>query len=191
VIATAGFVLGRIAAVLFCLATWTYGITTYSPFAFDMFVRPQLFAPLTTFVIWHHVFYWIAFLASAATLVPDIRHAQRASARWAAIGYVLVFGGVGVYLLGNPYLAGLDSASRAPWAVHGALLPLLWLAVVDHLSARVTFGQRDDAATSQGQLIRACGATAAALWFGHAVTAAIRGRLLDDPQRSPGRSPST
>ena len=37
------FVAARVAAAVVLLLTWGYGVTTYSPFAFDMFVGPRLF----------------------------------------------------------------------------------------------------------------------------------------------------
>src|SRR3990170_802343 len=79
------FYAGRLLAVSIFLITWGYGATTYSPFAFDMFVRPRLLPELVTFINWHHVFYWIAFAASALTLLPDLRSGRRDAAWWAAL----------------------------------------------------------------------------------------------------------
>ena len=177
-IAGLAFALGRLGANLFYLATWAYGITTYSPFAFDMFVGPQLFSPLATFVTWHHAFYWIALAASAATLVPEIVHPRRIAARCAAIGYVLMFGSVGIYLLGDPYLVRLDSASRAPWVVYGALLAGGLAGGHRSSVGAAARPQRNQILTSQLQLFGACSATGVVLWIAHVVAAAASGRLV-------------
>ena len=131
------FYAGRFTAAAIFLITWGYGVTTYSPFAFDMFVRPRLLPELVTFVNWHHVFYWIAFTASALTFIPDLRSPRRGAAWWAAVGYVVVFAAVGVHVLGATYLATLTGQSRSLAVVPGALLPLVWLAVIDHLAGGV------------------------------------------------------
>lgn len=173
--ARVGFLGGRALAAAIFLLTWAYGVTTYSPFAFDMFVGPRLFPQLETFVTWHHLFYWIGFLAGAATLVPDLRAARRGAAWWAAASYVVVFGGIGLYLLGTPYLAQLSRESRSQVAVTGALLPLLWLAVVDHLA---TTGRRPSGrASAPGAVAGAALATAAYLWLAHLAMSWRAGRL--------------
>ena len=71
------FLISRLAVVAFALLTWAYSVTIYSPFAFDMFVRPQLFSWLQPFVVWHHVWYWAAYLLSVATIVPELSNGVR------------------------------------------------------------------------------------------------------------------
>lgn len=173
------FYAGRFTAAVIFLITWGYGVTTYSPFAFDMFVRPRLLPELVTFVNWHHVFYWIAFGASALTLVPDLRSRRRGAAWWAAAGYVVVFAGVGVHILGATYLATLTGQSRSLAVVPGALLPLVWLAVIDHLAGGVPSpATRADRTTGQRPLLAACLTTAVFLWAAHLVTAWAADRTI-------------
>jgi hypothetical protein len=173
------FYCGRLTAAAIFLITWGYGVTTYSPFAFDMFVRPRLLPELVTFVNWHHVFYWIAFCASALTLIPDLRSPRRGAAWWAAVGYILVFGGVGVHVLGAPYLATLTAQSRSLWVVPGALLPLVWLAAIDHLAGGVPSPpNRRERTTGQRPLLAACLASAVFLWAAHLVAAGVAGRTV-------------
>ena len=45
----------RLVVAAFCLATAAYGVLNCSPFAFDMFIRPQLFPWITHFVTSHHI----------------------------------------------------------------------------------------------------------------------------------------
>ena len=52
------FFAARAAVAGVFLLTWGYGLVVSVPFAFDMFIRPQLFPWLAQFVDWHHVWYW-------------------------------------------------------------------------------------------------------------------------------------
>jgi len=180
----------RLAAAMVFLVTWGYGVTTYSPFAFDMFVSPRLFPWLADFAVWHHMWYWAAFLLSAATLFPDLIGSRRGPARmrvvwWAGAGYLVVFGLVGVYLVATPHLASLGSGSRSVFAVPGALLPMLWLAVIDHLAAPIPSpGQRAAHVTGQRRLLMTCLGAGGFLWLAHL----FRAMLLSD--RTEGVLPS-
>jgi len=171
----------RLAVTGFALLTWAYCVTTYSPFAFDMFVRPQLFPWLGDFVVWHHAWYWAAFVVSVATLAPDLMGARgRASwsaARVMAAAYVLVFGAVGVHLLGTPYLPSLTSQPHSFVAAFAPLVPLAWLAAIDHLATRQVVFVADHAArvTLQRQLLMASLGAALCVWLGFAAHAAWRG----------------
>lgn len=166
------FLAARTVAVLIFLLTWGYGVTTYSPFAFDMFVRPNLFPQLASFVAWHHAWFWLAFLMSAATLVPILASRRRGLAFWASAAYVVGMGGVGCYLTVTPYLAALSSGSRSLAVVPGALVPIVWLALIDHLAADRAWLQRTtDRATEQWALLSACLATGVALWAMHLLRA--------------------
>lgn len=174
------FLAARAVSVLIFLATWGYGVTTYSPFAFDMFVRPQLFPQLASFVAWHHAWFWLAFLLSAATLVSILTNHRRGLAFWAAITYVIGMGGLGAYLTVTPYLATLSSGSRSLAVVPGALLPIAWLALIDHLAADRAWRQRaTDRATGQRTLLTACFVTGAALWTMHLVRASLLAGFSD------------
>lgn len=135
------FLVSRLAVAAFVLLTWAYSVTTYSPFAFDMFVRPQLFPWLGEFVVWHHVWYWGAYLLSVGTLVPDLvdrnaRHLEPKTARWMAIAYSVFFGAIGVYLLGKPYLPSISNKTQSFAIAIIPLIPLVWLAAIDHLATR-------------------------------------------------------
>ena len=97
------------------------GATALSPFAFDMFVKPRLFAWLESFVAWHHVWMLAAYVASALTLVPSLTAGRGDPSRrpgaawWAAVAYV-VAGAAGkmTYLLLNPAFRSLPVAATTP-----------------------------------------------------------------------------
>jgi hypothetical protein len=170
------FVLARALVAAFCVLTWAYGVIVSVRFAFEQFIRPQLFPWVSQFVTWHHAWYWGAFVVSAATIVPDLlalrTHRGRHAAGWLAVGYLLFFGAIGVYLLGNPYLVTLDGGDRRAAIVPGALLPLLWLAAIDHLGR--PFPHAHGQVTGQRRLFSASLATAAAIWLLHLGGALLR-----------------
>jgi hypothetical protein len=139
VIARLVFVSARLAAAGIFLLTWAYGVTTQSAFAFDMFVKPQVAPALTAFVSAHAAWLLLGYALSAATLVPLLMRRERNRrarlARWAAVAYLAGIGAIVAWLTGEPYLASLASGSRHPGVVPGALVPLVWLAAIDHLAA--------------------------------------------------------
>ena len=172
------FFAARAAVAAYFLLTWIYGLIVSVRFAFEQFIRPGLFPWVTEFVIWHHAWYWGAWLLSAATLVPDLLalRAQRGRhlAGWLALGYLLCFGAIGMRLLGNPYLVTLDGGELSRWIVPGALVPLLWLAVIDHVAARFPRDERPRAVTGQRRLFAACLATGLSVWLLHVGVTSLR-----------------
>ena len=169
---------GRAAVAAFWLLTWAYGLIVSVRFAFEQFIRPQLFPWVTQFVIWHHVWYWAALFVSAATLVPDLVALRRQrgahAAGWLAVGYLLVFGAIGVHLLSTPFLITIDGGDRPLAIVPGALLPLLWLALIDHLGAGFPRDQRPRGVTAPRRVFAACLATTVMVWSLHIALAATR-----------------
>lgn len=175
------FLTARFVAGAIFLLTWGYGVTTRSAFAFDMFVKPQLSPALVSFVTWHPAMFGLAYLLGALTLVPIIRTpaaTTRQRVAWiAAVGYVVVFGGVTLWLAGQPFLASLGRGDNSLLVVPGALLPLLWLAAIDHLAAPRVKTQVEPLVLNQQALLRATVATAIVLWAAH-VTGSWLGGVL-------------
>jgi hypothetical protein len=113
---------------------------TCSPFAFDMFIRPQLSPALTQFVQWHHLWYVAAYAATVLSVLPAFawRRTDRpiaVTAYWLAAAYVVVAGIVGAWLVSAPRLAMLANDRRSLVAVLAASVALLWIAVIDHCIA--------------------------------------------------------
>jgi len=172
VIQRSAFLIARAVAALIFLLTWGYGVTTYSPFAFDMFVRPQLFPQLATFVAWHHVWFWVALGLSAATLIPEVMGPRRGPAFWTTVAYLMAMAGLGCYLTVTPYLATIGNGSRSLAVVPGALVPIVWLAIIDHLSVAKAWRDRaTDDATGQQPLLTSCVLTGVLLWAVHLLRA--------------------
>jgi hypothetical protein len=168
------FLVSRLGVAAFALLTWAYSVTTYSPFAFDMFVRPGLFPWLAEFVVWHHVWYLGAYVLSVITLVPDLvgRHVREPggkTTRWMALAYSVCFGAIGVYLLGTPYLSQLSNQSQSLAVALVPLVPLIWLAAIDHHATlrALTSHVNSKRPTGQRRLLLASLGAALVLWLAH------------------------
>jgi len=178
VIPRLAFVAARLLAGGVFLLTWAYGVTTRSPFAFDMFVKPQLSPTLVSFVTWHPAIFGVAYFVSAITLTPTLRTPAATTrqhwARGAAIGYVVFFGAVTWWLIRRPYLASLGGGDTSLLVVPGALLPVAWLAAIDHLASTPTTNTAQPALNQQ-TLLRAASGSAVVLWAAHLAGAWIGG----------------
>jgi hypothetical protein len=165
------FLAARLIACAIFLLTWAYGVTTRSAFAFDMFIKPQLSPAIASFVTWHPAIFGAAYLLGALTLVPIIRtpaaSAPQRIARIAAAAYIVVFGGVTVWLTGQPYLASLGGGGNHLLVVPGALLPILCLAAIDHLASPLVEPRPHGTVLTQHTLLRAAVASAVVIWAAH------------------------
>ena len=138
-----------------------------------MFVRPRMLPELVTFVTWHHVFYWIAFTCQCAHAHP--RSAIVAPGR-RMVGGRRIRRRVRRRRRARPRRhlpRDADRDNREAYAVvPGALLPLVWLAVIDHLAGGVPSpANRVDRTTGQRPLLAACLTSAVFLWAAHLVAA--------------------
>lgn len=129
----------RLVAALFFVMTAVYAIAAFSPFAFDHFIKPRVFAPVNQFVAVHHLLYLAAYALVAITLVPDVRAPRT---RRLAIGYLIVFGIVGEWLYVNPLLPKLWNGPECVVAALAAFAPLAGLAIIDHVAAAESFAMR-------------------------------------------------
>ena len=138
----------RLAVAAFFLLSAGYGVLNCSPFAWEMFVRPQLFAWLAEFVAWHHVWFFGAYALSLITIAPALDWRRRGppvskSARIAAAAYAIVMGTAAMWLLINLYLPDATEIWRG--AAAGACLPA---------AARMAGGDRSLAVSSSVALGR-------------------------------------
>jgi hypothetical protein len=171
----------RVLLAAFVLLTWAYGVASYSPFAFDMFIRPQLLPAVTEFVAWHHLWYWGPYLCIAASLLVDIVRppltgARRTVVRAMAATFVIAFGIVGSRLAMVPYLPSLGNDGRSLAAAFVCLIPLLWIAALDHVAGWPALQHapgEEGGATGQRQLLAACVSAAVYLWLVHLAFAAL------------------
>ena len=175
------FVVLRLAVTGFFLLTAAYAVLNCSPFAFDMFIKPRLFPWLASFVAWHHLWYFAAAVAAAVTLLPELdprprRRGREKAAHWLAILFCALSAVVALRLIASPYLPTLWNDSRALPTAVAALLPLLALAAIDHLSAWRRLEHRT-IALGPRRLLAACAMAAGFLWATHLGRALLQSDL--------------
>ena len=110
--------LARLLLLGFSVLSWAYGIASYSPFAFDMFIRPRLLPAVADFAAWHHLWVLGGVLPVAFSLSADVRSIARGqagvqTARWLALVFIIVFGLVGARLVTTPYVPTLTNDARS------------------------------------------------------------------------------
>ena len=165
-----------------CFLTAAYATLNCSTFAFEMFIRPQLFPWITSFVNWHHMWWAAAFLAS----VPTIWHAfawcthgtgRRTLAGWLAVGYVAIGAASTARIMASPALPMLWGGWQAIPVAATASVPLVWLALIDYLGASPMLLQRrwvSKPAARQQRLLAGCAVAGAAGWAVHLVAGLVR-----------------
>src|SRR4051812_42299559 len=175
--------IARIVVGLFCLLTAAYSVLNCSPFAFDMFVRPQLIPSLSQFVVWHHLSLGVMYLVSLVSIAPELDWRRRSvgrqkAARWLAAAYVVAFGVFTASQQLSPFLPTLWNDDRAVPTVLVALLPLVWLAAIDYLSVDAQTLAEENAAWQpfgQRRLLLTCAGVAGYLWIAHVLRALTHG----------------
>lgn len=173
--------LGRTANTFFFFFTSMYCLLTYSPFAYEQFIQPHVIAWLSNFVLLFADLYWLAWSMTALTLVPYLRSVEALGTpgatspriRVAAWAYLAVAAAVGVFIAVHGVLPGGDDRGRSLTLAFGALVPLFWLAALDHAA-----GNRRIAGTAADRrppsLQRVCFVTAVFVWAIYAVLAIVR-----------------
>lgn len=131
--------LARVANAIFFLLTSTYCLLTYSSFAYQQFIKPHLVSWLTNFVIWNHIGFWLMLLITAWTLLPTFRASR---GRLIAASYLTASTIVGMMLIVWPVLPQVENNSRGLILALVALLPPVWLALVDHRVTGATFAPK-------------------------------------------------
>ncbi len=113
----------------FFLAVSAYGFLSYSPFAYQQFIKPNVVPALTAFVTMSPWLFWIALLISVLTLMPQLRGARGCGL---ARAYVAVSAVVGIAVVLRPPLETLGSSGQSFAVGLLALAAPVWLAVLDH-----------------------------------------------------------
>src|SRR3954447_230837 len=84
----------RVLNAVFFLATTIYAILTYSPFAYEQFIQPNMIAWLSNFIFLHTDFYWLALCVTMLTLAPYLRAGPGRVLAWAYLGTDVAVGTV-------------------------------------------------------------------------------------------------
>jgi hypothetical protein len=163
----------RIVHALFFLVATTYSLLTYHPFAYQQFIRPHLISALSSFVTWHHLWYWLVLLITVPTLEPfSARHGRRAARLYLALA--LLFG---VVLTVRPILPTVENNWKGLVVAFGFLVPPIWLAAIDHLAA----GSLTGGARSSETRVLGSGITAGlVVWMFQTLAAPLRLSRLDE-----------
>ena len=125
-------ILVRIANAIFFLATTIYAILTYSPFAYEQFIQPNMIAWLPYFVFLHTDFYWLMLCATLLTVAPQLQSGRGRILAWAYLAVGAIVGGL---LTVTRVLPAGDTPVRSVAVAFAALVPLLWLGLIDCLTA--------------------------------------------------------
>jgi hypothetical protein len=165
----------RTVLLAFCLATTLYAFITSSTFAYLQFIKPRVFRWIGLFSDWHPWLSWIWLGLLAIHLWPILR--TRTLNSWLARGLLACAAGlVSANALGS-VVPRLSDGSRSIIVGLVSLIPVLWLAVVDHASAwpylAGQHGPDDEQARDpqEGRLAAACIGTALLLTGSYAVLA--------------------
>jgi arylsulfatase A-like enzyme len=121
-------ILVRVATAIFFLTTTVYAILTYSPFAYEQFIQPNMIAWLSNFVFLHTDFYWLMLCATLLTLAPQLQSGRGRTLAWVYLGVGAIVGGL---LTVTRVLPAGDTPVRSVAVAFAALVPLLWLGLID------------------------------------------------------------
>ncbi|MCI0488323.1 MAG: sulfatase-like hydrolase/transferase [Blastocatellia bacterium] len=127
------FLAARLCFGLFVLMTSIYCILAYIPFTYYHFLKFTHLLWLTAFVKIHPYLYWLAFAIVAATLRPDLEQPRTKKLTLAFFAFQML---AGVALLIRPLLPDLQNdITSFLWSLV-ALIPLLWVTVIDYTGHR-------------------------------------------------------
>jgi sulfatase-like protein len=125
--------LARLVVASFCWATSVYAFLASSSFAYQQFLRPRVFRSIGLFSDHHASAYWIWLAVAIASIVEHLRRAG--APRRLAVAFVAVWSGVGVALAVHPILPALADNPRSIVVGLIALVPIVWIAAIDHAAA--------------------------------------------------------
>ena len=179
--------LARALNALFFIAVSAYCLLAYTPFAYDLFIKPSVSPALTDFVRLSPWLYWLTLLITSLTLMPQLRGAHGACperSRRGARGYIAVSSIAGVGFLMRPPLDMIGGTPLAFAAGLIALIPPCVLAAIDHVSwPSVSIRPAGRARALLALLLAAsisCGAytVAVPIRIGQMLGAAVPGQIL-------------
>ena len=174
-IGDAAFAAARCLHTAFFLATSLYAALTYSTFTYRQFIAPREIDWIFQFADWHHAAYWEVFCVTILTLASRLTSGRGRSLAWI---YLIAGVAAGVWLTLRPPLSALASSPASLWVAAAAIVPILWLAAIDHLGSRGQWPAQSAAGGSTAARRRLYACLATALYTGavYASIAATRGQ---------------
>jgi hypothetical protein len=161
---------GRVVNAAFYLAVAAFCLLSYSPFAYGQFIKPNVVPALTDFVTLSPWLDLIALLVTTLTLMPQLRGASDGRASGLARGYVSVGALAAAWMFAVRPLLTLGNKPRGFGFALAALVPPIWLAVVDH-RARPAPGVVQ---TNRSRLVGAALVAALLAWILYAAPVPVR-----------------
>ncbi len=155
--------LARVANALLFVVTAAYCLLSYSPFAYQQFIRPHMVAALSDFVVWHPFWFWLMLGITAVTLAPELRSGRGRMMAWIYLAISLT---AAVALSVWPVLPQVDNSSRGLVLALVALLWPLWLGFYDHLATSNSF---DTLPSNEGRRLKSAVFAAMFVWAGQLV----------------------
>jgi hypothetical protein len=149
------------------LAVAGYCFLSYTPFAYFQFIKPDVLPALTDFVKLTPWLFCLAQLITLLTLMETIRGGRGSTA---ARLYIAAMTAVGVALMLRPPLADIGNTPRAFIAGLLALVPPVWLAIVDQR----TWPPPEIRPADRDHALAACGFSALAAWAMYTLAVPLR-----------------
>jgi Sulfatase len=149
--------LSRALVMVFCVMSALYAFLASSSFTYQQFLRPRVVEWVARFGDWHAVLYWPWLLIALASILAEMKKAG--AIRVLAVGFAVVWTGVGLALVVHPVLPRLVDDYRSIQVGLVALAPVVWLAVIDHIAVgrflreQPTHVGVDDVATTERRLL--------------------------------------
>jgi Sulfatase len=141
----------------FFVAVAAYCFLAYTPFAYFQFIKPNVLPALTDFVKLTPWLFWLFLLITILTLMEALRGGHGSIA---ARAYTAAMIAAGVAMMFRPPLADIGNTPRAFVGGLVALVPPMWLAIVDH---RI-WPPPELRPADRSRALAACLASALAVW---------------------------
>ena len=137
----------RLLLAAFCWVTAAYAFVASSAFADLQFLKPRVFVWVGVFSDWHAVAVWAWIALAVAVLLPDLRRAG--APRRLAVGLLTLCAAAGAWNSLHPVLPGLVSGYRSVLMGLLALVPIIWLALIDHVDSAAFLRRQGFGATEE------------------------------------------
>lgn len=181
----------RALVLAFCWLTALYAFIASSAFAYLQFIKPRVFHWVGAFSDWHWAASWVWLVLIVVLLWPHLR--MRGRGALAARGLMACAFVAVTVNTSAPILPSLHDGPRSAVVGVMALLPIIWLGVIDHLTAWPFVVAQSGASDERGQqeqdgrVFAACMGAAMLLTAGYAVLASISvGRAFEPDLLSSG-----
>jgi hypothetical protein len=158
-VTTLAVVMSRLCNAALAVLTATYCLLTYSPFAYEQFIKPHLVNWLSSFPVWHHVAFWTATGITAVTMIRELPAVRGRMVGWS---YLVASSLAGAALLVYPVLPSVENDGRGLVLAFAALVPPIWLAWYDHLA---TARSEKPCSTSDSRVLKAFLVAGVAVWL--------------------------